>query len=501
MKNNIICWIGRTDLRAPEEEDAIGIGPIAQAVATYTYDAIDLITDYPNRETKHYISWLEGRTPTPIKVHRFKLTSPTDFGEIYQAATQVISEVFERSKERPTLTYHLSPGTPAMAAVWILLGKTLFPARFIESSREHGAQVAHVPFDISAEFVPRLLQGSDERLEKLSVGLPIENPAFADIVHQSAPMQRLIARAHKVSLRSVPVLIEGESGTGKELLARAIHGAGPRKDKPFLAVNCGAIPADLIESELFGYEKGAFTGATTTKKGYFESADGGSLFLDEVGELPALAQVKLLRVLQEREIIRLGAVLPIKVNVRIIAATNRTLANEVTAGNFREDLFYRLAVAILQIPALRERPGDLGLLIDYIMDKINAEHLDTPGYEQKKISVNARNLLLKHSWPGNIRELINTLQRAAMWASADTIRLDDVREAILPPLQVKETDLLARPIGKGFNLQDILTLVVRTYLQRAMDEANGNKRQATELLGLPSYQTLTNWLRKYDVED
>jgi transcriptional regulator with PAS, ATPase and Fis domain len=217
--------------------------------------------------------------------------------------------------------------------------------------------------------------------------------------------------------------------------------------------------------------------------------------------LPALAQVKLLRVLQEREIIRLGAVLPIKVNVRIIAATNRTLANEVTAGNFREDLFYRLAVAILQIPALRERPGDLGLLIDYIMDKINAEHLDTPGYEQKKISVNARNLLLKHSWPGNIRELINTLQRAAMWASADTIRLDDVREAILPPLQVKETDLLARPIGKGFNLQDILTLVVRTYLQRAMDEANGNKRQATELLGLPSYQTLTNWLRKYDVED
>ena len=170
-------------------------------------------------------------------------------------------------------------------------------------------------------------------------------------------MKRVIARARRVAPRSVPVLIEGETGTGKELIARAIHQAGPRRGRAFVAVNCGAIPADLVESELFGHEKGAFTGADRSRKGYFEAADAGTLFLDEIGELPAPAQVKLLRVLQDGLVVRIGATRPVQVDVRVIAATNRTLTHEVARNRFREDLFYRLAVAVLKLPPLRERPG------------------------------------------------------------------------------------------------------------------------------------------------
>src|SRR5581483_8539743 len=245
------------------------------------------------------------------------------------------------------LVLHLSPGTPAMAAVWIILAKTRFPAKLIESSRQHGIRTASVPFEISADFLPDLLRRPDEELERLSAGLPPEAPEFADIVHRGAGMKRVILRSRRVAARSVPVLIEGETGTGKELLARAIHQASPRKGRPFVAVNCGAIPGELVESELFGHEKGAFTGATAQRKGHFQETDGGTLFLDEVGELPKPAQVKLLRALQEGEVVPIGSSRPVKVDVRLIADTNRSLVQDVAAGQFREDLFHRLAVAVL----------------------------------------------------------------------------------------------------------------------------------------------------------
>ena len=173
-----------------------------------------------------------------------------------------------------------------MAAVWILLAKTRFPAEMIESSKDHGVQLASVPFDISAEFLPHLLNKPDKTIERLAAGIPVEAPEFDDIIHRSEVMQRIILKARKVAPRSIPVLIEGESGTGKELFARAIHDASPRRDKPFVAINCGAIPAELVESELFGHEKGAFTGAVAARIGHFEAAHTGSIFLDEIGELP-----------------------------------------------------------------------------------------------------------------------------------------------------------------------------------------------------------------------
>ncbi|HPM51622.1 MAG TPA: sigma-54 dependent transcriptional regulator [Rhodoglobus sp.] len=475
------------------------MGPIAQALDARTFDEVVLVSDYPEAEVKAFLGWLKQRTSTSIDASFVKLSGPTNFGEIYEAATQTCLRALGEQRATTALTCHLSPGTPAMAAVWIILAKTRFPAELIESSRERGVQTASVPFDISADFIPDLLREQDERLRQLSGAEPPVAPEFADIIHRSRVMGRLIQRARRVAVRAVPVLIEGESGTGKEMLARAIHRASPRRDAPFVAVNCGAIPGELLESELFGHEKGAFTGAGQAHKGYFEAADGGTLFLDELGELPGPAQVKLLRVLQEGEVVRLGSTKPAKVDVRIVAATNKTLTEEISAGRFREDLFYRLAVAVLKIPPLRERTGDLGLLMDTLLEQVNREgSVETQG-KHKKLSAGARNLMLAHPWPGNVRELMNTLRRAVIWSDSATITAEDAREALLPSGAATRTDVLGRPLGGGLNLPELLKDVARHYLGRAMDEAAGNKTKAAELVGLPSYQTLTNWLARYEV--
>jgi transcriptional regulator with PAS, ATPase and Fis domain len=296
------------------------------------------------------------------------------------------------------------------------------------------------------------------------------------------------------------VLIEGDSGTGKELLARAIHKASPRRENPFVAVNCGAIPSELVESELFGHEKGAFTGAEKQRKGYFEAAHPGTLFLDEIGELPLQAQVKLLRTLQEKEVTRLGASKPISFDVRVIAATNRDLIKEMAKDRFRPDLFYRIAVAVLKLPPLKDRAGDVSLLIDHLLAQINDESVDEPGYRYKKISSAAKNFMLQHDWPGNVRELQNTLRRAAIWSSGTSIGLEDIRDAMLPMVNPTDDSLLHKPLGDGINLPKLMEKLAQHYLNRALNEANGNKTKAAELVGLPSYQTFSNWLKKYGLK-
>ena len=499
MEQILFSWIGRADLQAAGGTPAAGLGPIAQAVSARRFDRIALLCDFPEMEVTPYLEWLASRTSARITPSHHPLSGPTHFGEIYEAGVRALTAVLSECSHEQALTFHLSPGTPAMAAVWIILAKTRFPAELIESSREAGVRTASVPFDISAEFIPDLLSGPDRRLERLNDGLPPEAPEFVDIAHRSAVMKRLIARARRVAPRSVPVLIEGESGTGKELLARAIHAAGPRRDRPFLAVNCGAIPTELVESELFGHIRGAFTGAVEAREGHFQHANGGTLFLDEVGELPLAAQVKLLRVLQEKQVTPVGSSEPVRIDVRVVAATNRTLAEEAALGRFRPDLFYRLAVAVLEVPPLRERPGDLGLLIDQLLERVNAENRQEPGYVKKELSVSARNLLMVQSWPGNVRELLNTLRQAAVWSPGHTIAEEDVRDSLLPSIDPRD-DVLNRPLGDGLDLREVLAGVARHYLERAVTEAHGNKTKAAELVGLPSYQTLTNWLRKYGVQ-
>jgi DNA-binding NtrC family response regulator len=498
----LFCWIGMTDLKAASGNTDVGMGPIAQAMTNRRYDEAVLLNNWEESAAQDYCAWLRRQTSSPIIIRQVRLSSPTHFGEIYQAALTTISENIKKHGPDANLVFHLSPGTPAMAAVWILLAKTRFPAEMIESSKDHGVQLASVPFDISAEFLPHLLNKPDKTIERLAAGIPVEAPEFDDIIHRSEVMQRIILKARKVAPRSIPVLIEGESGTGKELFARAIHDASPRRDKPFVAINCGAIPAELVESELFGHEKGAFTGAVAARIGHFEAAHTGSIFLDEIGELPRDMQVKLLRTLQEREIKRIGSAATQKIDVRIIAATNRNLIDAVAAGSFREDLFYRLAVAVIKLPPLRDREGDVGLLIDQFLDRINRESCNEPGYIKKKICASARNLLLLHTWPGNVRELQNTLTRAAVWSLDEELDEKDIREALLPvPASDKEKGgILNQSLETGIDLPGIMHSVAVHYLERALEKYSGNKTKAAKTLGLPSYQTLTNWLKKYGLE-
>lgn len=461
-----------------------------------------LLNNWKKDTAENYVVWLKEKTPSQITLQHISLSGPTNFGEIYQAATTIISEKIKEHAPDTNLVFHLSPGTPAMAAVWILLAKTRFPAELIESSKEHGVRTASVPFDISADFIPGLFRKPDQTLERLAAGLPAAAPEFDDITHRSEVMQRVILKARRIAPRSIPVLIEGESGTGKELFARAIHDASPRRNNPFIAINCGAIPSELVESELFGYEKGAFTGASVARAGHFETAHRGTLFLDEIGELPKEMQVKLLRTVQEGEVRRIGATKVLQVDIRIIAATNRNLIDEVATGSFREDLFYRLAVAVIKLPPLRERAGDVSLLIDKFLARINRESINEPGYSSKKVSAAAINIMLQHSWPGNVRELQNTLTRAAVWSMDEEIGEEDIREALLPvPAGGTGVEfILNQPLGGGIDLPAIIKTVAVHYLKRGLAESHGNKTKTAGILGISNYQTLTNWLRKYGIE-
>ena len=387
-----------------------------------------------------------------------------------------------------------------MAAVWLLLAKARFSAELIESSRDHGVRVVEAPFDIAADFLPDLLQRSDQRMTTAALAGSPTRAQFGHIVYRSEQMARLVARAQAVAPRSIPVLLLGESGTGKELFARAIHASGPRDSKPFVVVNCGAIPTELVESTLFGHEKGAFTGASDSRGGVFESADGGTLFLDELGDLPLAAQVKLLRVLQDGEVQRVGSTRSRKVRVRVLAATHRDLLAEVRAGRFREDLFYRIAVAVLRIPPLRERQGDLGLLVDHLWLQACQDAAEDPLWLQKTISVAARQALLSHSWPGNVRELLNTLHRLVVWGASPQVSAADVDEALLEA-QTGIESVLNRQLGVDFSMQSVLDEVAAHYLRRALAESGGNLTAASKLVGLSSYQTLKNWMARVGVAE
>ena len=266
---------------------------------------------------------------------------------------------------------------------------------------------------------------------------------FKDIVTRSPKMLSVLRSAEKAAASHIPVLVEGESGVGKELIARAIHGQGERRAKPFIAVNCGAIPDNLVESILFGHEKGAFTGATEKHAGKFLEASGGTLFLDEVGELPMAAQVKLLRAIQEGEVEPVGGRKPVKVDVRIISATNRNLIDDVKSGRFREDLFYRLHVFPIAVPPLRERNEDIPDLVRHFLARIAAEE----GKRVRSISGEALALLGHHRWPGNVRQLENAVFRAVVLAEGDSIGMDEfpqiaaqvAGEAGAPPAFAEQT--------------------------------------------------------------
>ena len=383
-----------------------------------------------------------------------------------------------------------------MQAVWILLGKTRYAADFYQSSVESGVEKVEIPFELAAEFVPTVSDLTDATLSALADFQAPIDAAFDNIVTQNPRIQVLKQQAQLLAERSVPVLIYGETGTGKELFARAIHNASPRSGNQFVALNCGAIPEELIDSTLFGHKKGAFTGAISDRPGVFQQADGGTLFLDEFGELSPQSQVRLLRVLQEGRLIPVGSDKELPVDVRIITATHRNLMEAVADGHFREDLFYRVAVGVLHLPPLRTREGDLSLLADMVL---NAQGEQDPAFSGKKLSADAKKIILQHTWRGNVRELHSTLVRAALWSSGENITGPELQQALFT-MPEREPGLLNQDVSQGIDLNILMGELAAHYIQNAMTHTGQNKTKAAKLLGLKSQQTLSNWIEKYDIE-
>ncbi len=498
----LISWIGMTDLQSCKTSLNQPSGPVAQTVAQLPLNHIYLLSDFDKKTNIHFSKWLQQFSPCKPVIKEVTLTSPMNFEEIYNASITVCKQIINTFGNSSNLVFHISPGTSAMAAVFILIAKTQYPGKIIQSSIEHGVETVFLPFDISLDFIPQLLEHQDTHIQDQSIEEPQESSSFNSIIYRSEEMSSAIRLAKKIAYRSVPVLLEGESGTGKELFARAIHNASPWKSNPFIVINCGAIPQELFESEFFGYEKGAFTGAATQKIGVFESAHNGTVFLDEIGELPHSQQVKLLRVLQEKTIRRVGGVKEIPLNIRIIAATNKELITEVQNGAFREDLFYRLAIAIIKLPALRERKGDISLLVDHILEMINSEYSKDSGYARKILSAGAKQALYNYSWPGNIRELINTLRRAALWSDSEIITTVDINLSftiIHSNKTKKDYDYISLIQKKSFNFEEEINLIVKDWISYVLDQTQGNKTKAAMLLGMNNYQTLNNWIKRVEM--
>jgi two-component system response regulator AtoC len=319
-----------------------------------------------------------------------------------------------------------------------------------------------------------------------------ESNQFESILAKSPQMTLIFKTIAKIADYKTTVLVQGESGVGKELVARAIHARSNRKNAPFVAINCGAIPENLLESELFGHRKGAFTDANADRRGLFEEAHTGTLFLDEIGDLPLSLQVKLLRALQEESIRRLGDTKDIKVDVRIIAAAHHDLAAEAKAGRFRDDLFYRINVLPIVIPPLRARKEDIALLTDHFIARNNARL----GTQIRGLSPDARKVLLEYPWPGNVRELENTIERAMVLSEGDVIGITDLPDrvrAALDPVQVQ--------LASGeMSIKKTMAAIEEILIRRALAKTRGNRTRAAELLEL-SHRALLYKIKDYQITD
>lgn len=519
----LVQWIGHSDLRAmavdlpPAKQKEVmetvrgelpvkeNVGPIKTLLQTQEFDEIRLLSNYKPDWNKRFVSWL-GVKATLVKVD---LEKPTDYVTIFKAADAELSAIRGRKDWLNTqLCLHLSPGTPAMAAVWLLLGKTRYPATFYETF--HGKSwVTDIPFDLTIDVIPDLLRDPDTHLQHLASQSPAEIEGFEDIAGDSRAIRDAVGRAKRAAMRGISVLLLGETGTGKEMFAQAIHKASPRRDAPFLAINCAALSKTLLESELFGHSKGAFTGADKERKGAFESVNGGTIFLDEVGECDLETQAKLLRVLQPipgegpsiRMIRRVGDGQERKVDVRVIAATNRDLHDAIRDGSFREDLYYRLATLSITLPPLRDRKSDITKIAEKLLAQVNTQfESEEPNYQHKTLSAPAIAFVQKHDWPGNVRQLYNVLVQAAVLAEGVTLGRGDLVAALGEiPKESRQTALSERPIGDDFDLEKHLNDIHKQYLQQAMEQANGVKAEAARLLGMKHYQTLDAQLKRLGV--
>lgn len=364
----------------------------------------------------------------------------------------------------------------------------------IEAMKKGAYDYVSKPFKAD-EILIRLQRLTDQET------LMFENQSLKRVLHQETSFSNIIARSprmldifdtiRKIADYKTTVLITGESGSGKELIARAIHFNSPRSNKPFIAINCSAIPETLLESELFGYVKGSFTGANKDKKGLFEEASGGTLFLDEVGDLPLSLQVKLLRAIQEEEIRRVGDTKTLKIDVRLITATLKNLGEEIKKGTFREDLYYRLNVLPIHLPPLRERKEDIPLLAETFLSRFSKE-MDK---KVKKLSPEAIQFLTDYSWPGNVRELENTIERAMVLETGEELRPDSLPDSV----RNVEVNPAIRAAASELSIKKMMVIMEQELIKKALEKTGGNRTWAAKLLEI-SHRALLYKIKRYGLE-
>lgn len=496
-KDILICWIGVTDLRASLGEIHTS-GPIAQVIESEPFAEIHLLYNYRDRERKKqcraYREWLQTKTSGRISLHEAPLTSPTDYSAIYLRAEEFVRTCIQGRENRVHITFHLSPGTPAMATVWIVLGKvnvkalTGLPARLLQSSAEEGIAEADIPFDL-AVFRHAIK-------EACAFSLP------EDFIAHDKAMLEVIDRLRRVApWDNIRVLITGETGTGKERFVALLHEWIEKFEgnkRPFIAFNCAAVPDSLVESELFGAVKGAATGIDQDRQGLFEVANGGTLFMDEIGELSLEAQAKILRVIQEKKITKVGDTREKEIDVRLITATHRDLVHEVAAGGFREDLFYRIAEAVIYIPPLRERRDDILPLAEAQLKELNQVGVGKiPEYRPKIFHQEAEKLLLRYDWPGNVRELQLVVKQAAIWTERDIITAQNLRRYMSRTASRQSMDAhpLLPSIDKPLALEEVLEKIKKEYITRTYRKT-GNQAATASWLGYPSRGSIRKYLSR-----
>ncbi len=496
--HTLLTWLGNRDILNMEHEQSAAI----ITLATKSLIPFDKIVILSNKDENKWIQFERfakkrmatiNRPAQDIQVYKADIVSPIDYVSIHQVTESWITKLSEAAD---TLSINLTSGTPAMTTLSVLLGKGKANVQFLQATPKNELQQVEIPIDFGQVYV----KSAARNIANSATSLPKIEKAFSELTVQSLSMKEVVERAKRIARSEVSALILGETGTGKELMANAIHQGSLRANKPIRTVNCGALAESLVDSTLFGHKKGAFTGAEKDHPGLFEQANGGTLFLDEVGELTPTIQVKLLRVLQQGEVNRLGDTKTINVDVRVIAATHQDLLKLVSKGKFREDLFYRLAVGIIQMPALRERAEDIPFIVEQLTNQINKAGCKHPDYVGKNISEKGINFILSQSWPGNIRELWSTLNRAFLWSDSQIITDKDLSDAIINRHQSNDCTDVVLSYNDKVDITQLTEEYQKNYLEAALKASGNVKKHATKMLGLKDHQTLSNWMKRLGIE-
>lgn len=498
----LLTWIGSQDPWKPKQGRRTGHhkqmpfprppdykdGPILTFLtASSSFDKIYLLHDKKMKEvggleaTVGALSeWFSERNILPRYI---PLDDPREYKTLYGSMRAVCEEARNEHGDDVSYNILLSSGTPQMHATWVLLSKTVFKSQAWQTSEHDGcsrAEIVDIPFDIYTELIDPAVRKSRGEL----------TPVVTDMIADSLVMRKLLKTISLAAPSDHTVLIQGESGVGKELVAKAIHYSSPRSQHNLVSVNCSALPENLIESELFGHKKGAFTGATKDKEGLFVKAQEGTIFLDEIGELPLSHQVKLLRVLQENTIRPVGSNEEISINVRVIAATNNNLEKQIHERTFRKDLYFRLAVIPVAVAPLCERRDDIQPLIDLFMKKANKERVKR-NILPFKLKPKVRRRMASYAWPGNVRELENVVKRMGALVQGEILDIEEFEEMV-PIFTSKNTHVLY----DGEILDDKVLEYERSIIEKAIKKY-GTQAAAARALGLNSPQALQGKMRKW----